>query len=232
MCFSAPASFGMSALLVPAGVYCVGNALRKNQSLLGLAIIPFVFSAQQFIEGLVWTGIDANNLALSRGAAFAFLFFALSFWPFWIPCHAYLTERDARKKRLLGILTVLGLVGGQVLFVPLVRDPEFLIVKAHDHSIVYNISQAPGFRLMPILAWQFAYVVVVGVPLILSPAPGFTLFGVSLLISAIVSHFVFWRAFVSVWCFFAAALSLLLCLTFRAAPHQAKSTDSAAPAPI
>lgn len=229
MCFSAPASFATSAALVPAGAYCVGVALRNNKSLLGLAIIPFVFSAQQFLEGLVWTGIDTNNLALRRGAAFGFLFFALTFWPFWVPFYAYMKETDAPKKRFLGMLTVLGLLGGQILFVPILLYPEVLIVEVLNHSIVYNFALAPGFRQMPRVWWQLAYLVVVGVPLLIAPSRGFARFGLALLISAIVTQIFFWMSFVSVWCFFAALLSLQLCLSFRAVHSPPKAIGPAVP---
>ena len=75
MCFSAEASFGITAILLPAGAYCVRSALQKNRALLTLAIIPVVFAIQQFCEGLVWIGIDQNNPALIRAPAFVFLYF-------------------------------------------------------------------------------------------------------------------------------------------------------------
>src|SRR5438132_660362 len=52
MCFSAEASFTVAAILLPAGVYCTSVAVRKRPTGLPLAIIPLVFSLQQFAEGL------------------------------------------------------------------------------------------------------------------------------------------------------------------------------------
>ena len=68
MCFSAQASFAAGAALLPAGVYCVTVALRRQRSALPLAIVPLVFSFQQFCEGFVWVGLANEDAALVRSA--------------------------------------------------------------------------------------------------------------------------------------------------------------------
>jgi hypothetical protein len=219
MCYSAGASFGVSAILLPAGAYCVWSAVRKNKALLGLAIIPCVFSAQQFCEGMVWRGIDQNNLDGARVAAFFFLYFALSFWPFWIPFCAFLTESRVRKKRLLACFAVLGLVGGLALFLPLLVSPETLTLQVRGHSIFYDITQSAAFRVMPALCWLALYVGIVGTPLLIAPSRGFTFLGIALVVAALVSQVFYWYAVISVWCFFAALLSLYLCFSFRRLPR-------------
>jgi hypothetical protein len=61
------------------------QAMQKRRAYLPFAVIPVVFSIQQVSEGLVWIGIRHNDPALITPAALAFLFFALCFWPFWVP---------------------------------------------------------------------------------------------------------------------------------------------------
>src|SRR5437660_880334 len=61
MCFSAEASFGVSAVLLPAGLYCVRAAARKNPAYLPLALFPVLCSVQQFFEGLVWVGLGNDD---------------------------------------------------------------------------------------------------------------------------------------------------------------------------
>jgi hypothetical protein len=56
------------------------------------------------------------------------------------------------------------------------------------------------------------------VPLALSSQGGGFPFGGLLLLTAVVSHFAFSYAFVSVWCFFAAVLALSLCVLFYRMP--------------
>src|SRR3954452_7547143 len=115
MCFSAEASFAASAALLPAGVYCV-RAARKRSASLPLAVIPLAFSAQQFAEGLVWVGLGRGDPALVEGSSLAFLFFALAFWPFWVPFSVAFTTR---RKVVLAVAALLGLALGLVLYVPL-----------------------------------------------------------------------------------------------------------------
>lgn len=224
MCFSAAASFGVAAILLPAGGYCVWSALHKSKALLGLAVIPFVFSFQQFCEGLVWRGIeqdDHSRTGVARVAAFVFLYFALSFWPFWIPFCAFLVEQSTPKKWLLALFVFLGLAVGLVLYVPVLVHPDVLVVTASNHSIIYDIAQSAAVQAMPIIGWQVLYVLVVGLPMLIAPSRGFVVFGVALILSAAVSHFFYWYAFISVWCFFAAILSLYLCYSFRKVPLPA-----------
>ena len=83
MCFSAEASFGAAALLVPSGAYCLRSAVRKMPRWLPLAAVPLVFGIQQCSEGLVWVGLGRDDAALTREASLVYLFFALTFWPCW-----------------------------------------------------------------------------------------------------------------------------------------------------
>lgn len=57
MCVSAEASFTLSSMLGPIGLYCVANSIRKARTLTALAMIPLIFGIQQFAEGLVWLAI-------------------------------------------------------------------------------------------------------------------------------------------------------------------------------
>jgi len=220
MCFTAAASFGLSAVLLPAGAYCVWSALGKRKALLGLAIIPLVFGAQQFSEGLVWRGLDQGSISLARMAAFAYLYFALAFWPFWGPLCAFLTEMDVRKRRLLACFTLLGFVGGLVLFLTVALNPDVLIVEVRHHSIFYDLDQSPAFHMIPQAYWQLLYVIIVGVPLLIAPSRGFVFLGIAVVVFALITQIFYWYAFVSVWCFFAALLSLYLCFSFQRLPGQ------------
>ena len=218
MCFSAEASFGLSAILLPAGAYCVWSAVERKKALLALAIIPLGFSAQQFCEGLAWTGIDQGDLDLARRAAFFYLFFALAFWLFWIPFCAFLTAENARNKGILACFAFLGFAGGVVLYLPLLLNPEVLILTVRSHSIFYDITQSAMYQMLPLIWWRILYLVIVAIPMVVSPSQGFLLFGIALLVAAVVSQFIYWYAFTSVWCFFAAILSVHLCFSFRRLP--------------
>src|SRR5579862_5811777 len=147
MCFSAEASFAVGAVLLPAGAYCVQTALRKNRSYLVLAAIPLCFSAQQFCEGVVWLGLGRNDGALSERASLGFLFFALAFWPFWIPLSALLLETQPTRKWLIGFITLLSLAWGLVLYNPIVQDPQrWLTIQVVHHSVQYDYFALPVYQ--------------------------------------------------------------------------------------
>jgi len=219
MCISAEASVAVGAVLLPAGAYCVQAALRKNRSYLVLSVIPIFFSAQQFCEGAVWLGLGQNDGALSERASLGFLFFALAFWPFWIPLSVLLLESQPSRKWLIGFITILSLAWGLVLYYPIAADPQrWLTIQVVHHSVQYNYFALPVYQVVSPSWVRFFYLATIALPLVVwSERQGLT-FGLLLAASAMVSHFIFAHAFVSVWCFFAAVLALYLCLVFYRLP--------------
>jgi hypothetical protein len=218
MCFSPEASFAASAALLPAGIYCIKSALAKNPPFLCLAVVPAIFGIQQFAEGLVWLGLRRGDPAFAHAAGMAFLAFALAFWLFWIPMCGFVLEPPGPKRPLCGFFTLLGLIGGLTMYVPLLLDPAVLQVQASHHSLYYDMETSPVFARMPLIYWELLYVVIVAVPALISQTSGVPLLGVAVVVSAGITHVFFWYATVSVWCFFAAVLSLYLCYAFWKMP--------------
>lgn len=219
MCFSPAVNFSLSGVLVAGGTYCVHRARRVDPKFLPLAAIPVVFAVQQFSEGWVWIGVDRGDAQLTSVAAIAYLFFALLFWPIWIPLCTLFVARSGKTKIFLRAMTALGAFVGLALFVPTVA-PTGLAVIVHQHSLHYNIGSSPIFHAVPGLVWQAAYIAVVSTPLFVSSARKLVHAGVAVVVSAAVTHVFFDYAFASVWCFFSAALSLYLCVVFYRLPRR------------
>ena len=217
MCFSAEASFGLSVALLSGGVYCVKNALSKNRLLLPVAIIPILFAVQQFSEGWVWIGLRWENAALVRMFALVFLAFAIVFWPFWVPFCAFVTGKR-KEKIIFGFLSVLGLVIGLGVYVPLFISVDSPVADVINHAIHYNVSGSTIFQFVPVLLWEAMYIAIIASPLFASNSRKILYLGIAIVLSAAVSYVIFWFAFTSVWCFFAALLSLYLCIVFRNLP--------------
>ncbi len=215
MCFSAEASFAVGAALLPAGIYCIQSASPR---LLALSVLPFLFSIQQCCEGLVWVGLDSGDMPLARGAALVFLFFALVFWPCWVPFSVSFLEDRKPIKQFLSLVALLAVGLGWALYTPLVLDSARLSVGAAHHSIRYDFTVLPAFDVLGGECWRLLYLASICCPVLVSLNRHFMLFAISLAVSAGISHLVFWYAFESVWCFFAAALSLQLCHAFRELP--------------
>lgn len=215
MCFSAEASFVTAVLLAPAGAYCARIAWKLRRDQFALAITPFIFGIQQFCEGLVWLGLRNGDVDLTHGGAIVFLFFALAFWPGWIPFAAWRIEQRRKLRRGFAIVAIAGFGLGVAAWLPLgIRPEEWLSVGVAGHSIRYEFESLIAFQWFPRVAWQIAYVVVVSVPLIVAENAALRAFGFAVLVSAIVTHVAFSNAFVSIWCAFAAVLSAWLCATF------------------
>jgi len=243
VCFSAEASFAVGIPLIPAGTYCVWAAARKKPSYLGLAAVPIFFGIQQISEGFVWHALHHQDAAQIRAASLFFLFFALAFWPFWFPFLTTLMEPNSKRRWIFVALTALATSWFWVLYYPLVVGPESLLqTKETHHSIRYDYyprsaeeTSEPDqgseglavYQYVPRPLLQALYLATIALPMLLSSQawgrlPGLVL-GASALLSAVVFHY----AFVSVWCFFAAALSMYLCVVFYRLPRALHKTDEA-----
>jgi hypothetical protein len=161
--------------------------------------------------------MEKENAWLVQRSAQGFLFFALAFWPFWIPlCLAPLADGGKDKGALFGLvgLSLIWLW----LYAPLASDPDrWLTVTVAHHSIRYEFDDLPGFLLINRNIWRVGYLLAICVPFYLcqqkgQPGGSKIALWAGLLVAAVflVSALVFWYAFTSVWCFFAAILSLAL----------------------
>lgn len=218
MCFSAEASFGLGAVLIPAGAYCSAIAFRKDHALLPLALVPFGFGLQQCCEGFVWLGLNSANSTVVHLSSMLFLFFALAFWPIWIPLSVRCMEPRIWARRYLGFVTLLGVAIGGILFLPLVASPQVLSTTQVHHSVQYSMVGTPAMDHFPWALVQIAYISVIAVPLFVSSIRGFATFGIIVIGSAAISYGFYCYAFASVWCFFAAVISTYLCYVIQKGP--------------
>ena len=219
MCFSAGASFAVEGLLLPAGMYCLQSAIRKRPVYLPLALTPLAFGVQQICEGLVWLGLERSDEALVHTASLVYLQFALFFWPFWIPLSILVLQSKWKNRLIIGAISLLGLVGGLALALPLVMNPDLVETSIAAHSIQYEFAQSPALEWISWPIWQILYLAVVAVPILMADTKEVVVVGLVLILLAGLSHLLNALACISVWCFFAAVLSAYLCyLFFRLAP--------------
>ena len=234
MCFSATASFTSAALLVPLGMTTSWRACRDGRTeLLPLALMPVGFGLQQALEGGVWLGLNQGSLAaLPRIAALAYLFFALAFWPIWIPFVALrlsLTGQaswrvDGRRRRLLQRLQGLGLLLAVALWLPLLLQPDRIQPLVVNGSIDYGLT-----LLLSGVVANFVpavYAAVISGPLLLLPSARLRGFGIALLVSGVVAEWLYRHAFASVWCYFSAVLSGLIVWMVWTEPSACRRTSS------
>ncbi len=229
MCFSAEASFGAAALLLPMGGWCVYRAATRMPAWTGFALLPIGFGLQQFSEGLVWLGLERGWDQLVTPAATIYLFFALAFWPIWIPVSAIMAERSARRRRWLGIWLGLGMIW-LVLFYGrlLLLMPDSLTACICGNSIQYayadlNVFVPGGFRWSGTLL----YILCTGAPLLtMSRWRQFLVPWAGGAMAVILAALFYSATFTSVWCFFAALVSSYCVYFFATQADVGRVTES------
>ena len=209
MCFSATASFTTALVLVPVGAYCVRKAARLEKAYWLFALIPLMFGIQQFFEGIVWLGLAADNSMAILIAGRGFIFFSHLFWLVWIPLCCYAVEDSATKRSLYFFLAILGTVHGLLMYVPLLINEDWLVVKISDYSIKYKLTLFHE-ETLPLKIRNLIYGIVVLVPLLSSSDRYIRVFGAMIVFSLVMTSLLFDHVFVSVWCFFAAVLSFYI----------------------
>lgn len=203
MCFSAQASFGASLALLVIGVLAICKNKDTKTRLFGW--IPILFGIQQFCEGIVWiTKTDPALSLYTQIASYGFLFFAYSVWPVFLPLSVYLMETEERKKRCLASFLGIGAVVSSGLLWIIMHNG--IVVEVSCNHIAYFIGMPVIFHYWS-LFWYFMATIV---PFLIVSKKYMRNFGVLIMLSAAASLFVYSYYFTSVWCFFAALISLFV----------------------
>lgn len=207
MCFSATASFAAGGLLVPMGIYLSRHAWLNRSRFLLFAIYPLIFGIQQTFEGLLWLSLE-NRLDLLDFSAYGYIFFSNVFWPFWVPFSVWWLRSDGAKNNFSLGLAVFALVCGLLAYIPLLINDGWLQVYLVKHSIVYSIKLI--FDDLHRELVNTMYTLVILLPLLFQSDRHIRNFGILIFISVVLSRLFFDYAFVSIWCYFAAILSLYI----------------------
>jgi hypothetical protein len=203
MCFSAEASFGASAVIGTLGVVTLKKAKTTNQ--IPFASIPLLFAVQQASEGMLWIGLSsANHDSWKHFPVYIFLIFAQLVWPVWIPFSTLQLEHNRKRRTIIKVILGMGtLVSLYLMYCMFVYD---LKAEIHSGHIKYTLSFPMAF------AWisSVFYFVPTVVPLFVSSFKRIQLLGLAVLAAFVFSKIYFAEHLISVWCFFAAILSLVI----------------------
>ncbi|MFT4935075.1 MAG: hypothetical protein ACI9LT_001768 [Pseudoalteromonas distincta] len=208
VCFSSTASFTAAAVLAPAGVVSVARAWRGDRRFLALATLPLLFSIQQMLEGLVWRSGAIGDVAGIARYSLGYMFFSWLAWPVWVPFATYFLE-PARRRPLYLVFAIAGGVLGGLQYVPYFIHESWLVTRFLTHAISYQ-----GVQLLDLVIGREAtyaiYLIVVIGPLLLSTERDAKLFGVLVSLVLVTTYAFFQFAYVSVFCFGGALMSLYL----------------------
>ena len=205
MCFSASASFTAGASLSAIGIVTLRRAERRSE--LPFAAIPLLFGVQQTVEGVIWLTFRHDAPVLRQAMTNVYSLFSHVLWPIYVPFALYFLESASWRKKIMLGFQVVGAAVGLYLLYSLVARP--IVAEVIDRHIVYL---TPHFFLGPVIV---AYVAATCFSEFFSSHTFVRLFGALALLSFIATYQFYTRALVSVWCFFAALLSVLIFVPLR-----------------
>ncbi|HLG02612.1 MAG TPA: DUF6629 family protein [Bacteroidia bacterium] len=203
MCFSATASFAAGAVLSVIGTASIKKAQHPSQ--IPFAAIPFLFAVQQITEGFVWLSlINPGYEFLREPATYIFIFFAQVVWPAWVPLSIYLLESEKKRKKILMMLVAMGAVLSLYLAYCLLSYS--VTASAMGGHISYKQEYPANLALY---GGAFYMLATIGPPFFSTVKRTHGL-AVAVLLSYLITA-VFYRDYiVSVWCFFASVISIVV----------------------
>jgi hypothetical protein len=206
MCFSPYADFTAGAVVAGVGIETLRRVRGRRELIVGA--LPLLFGLHQLVEGFVWLGLRGQvSSAVGATAKEAYIVYAHAVLPAIVPLGFTILEPNRRRTRWMWPLVYLGLVLGayllwQVSAYPVGAQPE-------AHCIDYT-THTPNDLLIGAL-----YVSVTCGPALLSSRRYLRWFGLIGLVGAIATALVRVDELTSLWCLYAALVSVLILEHFR-----------------
>lgn len=208
MCFSATASFVATGVL--AGIGLKSLQVNKFASYRMLSFTPLLFAIQQATEGIVWLTIATPHSFINQTATYLFLTFAGIIWPLWGPLALFSCEKDATRRSILQALTAIGSVVASYTVWSFLTTP--ITARIVSSCIYYGSETSINF---PTLLSLSLYLSATVIPCFVSSLRYGWLLGTSWLVALLVTLFFKYEVTTSVWCFFAAILSVLILMVIK-----------------
>ena len=211
MCFSASASFIAGALLLGVGTVTWRAARRPTER--PFAAIPLLFATQQFIEGMIWSTFSHGAPDLNVVLTYGYVMFSHVLWPVFVPYAVMLLEPPGWRRRALGACVVAGAMVSTSLLFTIAEGG--IVSHATGHHIEYVTPHHFAIATMAL------YLLSTSSSQLLSTHGVVRAFGLLALLSFGAAYVAYTTWFISVWCYFAAALSAVVLLHF--APMRLRS---------
>ena len=196
-------SFGSGIVLAVIGVVTLKITKKPKHKV--FAFVPVLFAIQQISEGFVWLTLQNSDYAKWQSIPIhIFMVFAHIVWPFWITLSALLLETKPSRKNILRVLFIVAIfLSGSEIFYMSTRD---ISAEVTGHHVKY-LFEYPQFY---VIVTDIVYGLVTIVPCFVSSIKRMWLLGFCFTASLLVSAFFYQAHLLSVWCFFAAILSILI----------------------
>ncbi|MEJ2890912.1 DUF6629 family protein [Actinomycetospora aeridis] len=219
MCFSATANFVGSPVVGAVGIATLAQVREPREVV--FASLPLLFAIHQFAEGFVWLGLQGQvSPGVGAGAAYFYLLYAQGVLPALMPLGVLLIEPSRRRQLLIAPFLLLGIAAGVYLFWVDVAEP--VTCRIVDHSIAYENERS----LVGLFA--VAYVVAVVGAALCSGYRWIVAFGIANLIGLTATQILLASSFTSIWCAYAAVVSVMILLFFlRRRRHERRERTAA-----
>jgi len=206
VCFSATANFVGSGVLGTIGVAILAEVKHRRELL--FASMPCLFALHQFTEGIVWLGLDHRlGPAFAHDAGIVYVVYAQALLPFLLPLSVYLIEPTRLRRRRMLVFLALGVLLGLYILWGLIAYP--LEVSAQARGIVYLNAIATTTTVAVL------YVIATCGALFFSGFSTLVLLGGVNLAGLLAVMLVRRYEFTSLWCAYAAVVSVIIYFFFR-----------------
>lgn len=220
MCFSATSSFIASGVLATIGVATLRH-VREPRALL-FASVPMLFAVHQFTEGWVWLGLKGHidKLALDH-VAFLFMLYAQGILPLLMPAAVALMEPPGWRRGAILALTAIG----ALVFAWDVTGLIFLPSRCYidQNSIAYRNPMTGQMWV------SYLYILATCGALLLSTHRVVRWYGMLNVVALTIAEIVKEYAFASVWCFYAAIMSVMIYWQFKSRNIDIRTPNGASP---
>ena len=200
MCFSPEASFTGGIIISAIGIATVNKVHRSSQAV--FAAIPLFFGIQQIAEGVVWLSLPAPDYVnIQKISTYLFMIMAQVIWPMLIPLSVLLMEENGRRKKIMQILLVMGLILSTYYGFCL------MFFNVYPEISGYHILYKTDFPQSLSIPAFMLYLIVTITPLFISGIKRTNMLAILMTLSCLVTAIFFRQYLTSVWCFFAALIS-------------------------
>jgi len=201
VCFSPEADFTAAAIVGGVGIATLRQVRTRRELIVGS--LPLLFALHQLTEGFVWLALRAQvSSGVGHTATDVYVIYAYAVLPIIVPLGLYLVEPSRRHRRRVLPFILLGIaVGGYLLW----QVTQFPIYAQEQASCIAYGTHTPLEVLSTI-----AYVLATCAPALLSSRRYLRWFGAANVVGVAIALSVQEAAFTSLWCVYAALVSILI----------------------
>jgi hypothetical protein len=221
LCFSPEADLAVGVAVVAIGVDALRHVRAPRQ--IPLASVPLVLGLHQITETFVWWGLqDRVAHSLEQAAIWTYLVVAFVVVPVLVTVSAGLVER--RRARQVVIALCAGLVAVVAIELGLTIVRGNISATIETHHLAYQIDAMGHGGLLTEL-----YIVATCGALLASSYRDLEILGVLNVVAVPVLSWLTVNGFVSLWCFWAAIVSVMIAFHMRrvaATPHASTAASA------